>query len=97
MLRLARGGVARANKIKHIFGQVRHNLGDLSKAMGGDVKAFRAIEKATKRAVDVSNEGRFETVVKVGREQVTVRGSVVDGQVKIGTAFVKPQPQAPLP
>lgn len=64
---------------------------------GRRCKGLRAIEKATSKAVDVSRAGKFETVVKVGREQVTVRGSVVDGQVIIGTAFVKPPPPAPAP
>ncbi|MCX7514078.1 RHS repeat domain-containing protein [Frateuria hangzhouensis] len=81
--------VARANKIVHIFSQSRHNLAGLAKALGGEGKAFKAIEKATGKAVDTSKAGRFETTVKVGGEQVTVRGSVVDGKVKIGTAFIK--------
>lgn len=81
--------LAKANKISHIFSQSRHNLAGVAKALGGENKAFNAIEKATGKAVDISKAGRFETTVKVGGEQVTVRGRVIDGQVKIGTAFVK--------
>jgi hypothetical protein len=31
--------------------------------------------------------GLFETTVKVGTETITIQGNVVDGAVKIGTAF----------
>ncbi|MCR4307481.1 MAG: RHS repeat-associated core domain-containing protein, partial [Candidatus Berkelbacteria bacterium] len=81
--------LARANKINHIFSNPRHNLGGVAKALGGESKAFKAIEKATVKAVDSSKSGRFETTVKVGGEKVTVRGNVEDGKAKIGTAFVK--------
>lgn len=81
--------LARANKIVHIFSQERHNLAGVAKALGGESKAFTAIQKATSKAIDTSKAGRFSTIVKVGGEQVTVRGSVVDGRVKIGTAFVE--------
>ena len=80
---------ARANKIHHIFGKPGHNLAGVAKALGGEKKAFAAIEKATNKAVDTSKAGRFETTVKVGGEQVTVAGKVVDGQARIGTAFIK--------
>lgn len=83
------GASAEANKIGHIFNKAEHNLGALSKNMGGDAKAFKAIEGATSKAVDVSKPGRFEVAVNVGGEKVTVRGSVVDGAAKIGTAFIK--------
>lgn len=80
---------AKANKIHHIFSKEKHNLGGVVKSLGGEKKAFNAIEKATNKAVDTSKAGRFETTVKVGGEQVTVTGSVANGQAKIGTAFVK--------
>ena len=91
VLRVAKvaSNVAKANKISHIFSQERHNLAGVAKALGGESKALKAIENATGKAVDTSKPGRFETTVKVGGEHVTVRGSVVDGKVKIGTAFVK--------
>lgn len=78
-----------ANKINHIFGKVEHNLGDLVKTFGGETKAFKALEKATMKAVDASKEGKFRIDVKVGGKEVTVKGNVVDGEVKIGTAFAK--------
>ena len=85
----AAAAVARANKINHIFSQARHGLSGVTKTIGSETKAYSAVEKATAKAVDATKDGKFETVVKVGGEQVTVRGSVVEGEVKIGTAFVK--------
>lgn len=84
---------AKANKIHHIFSKQGHNLGNLVKAHGNENKAYKAIEKATNKAVDSSKPGRFEIKVEVGGEQVTVRGNVVEGEVKIGTAFIRKDPK----
>ena len=32
-------------------------------------------------------KGNFETTVKVGTENITVRGNVINDAIKIGTAF----------
>ena len=46
------------------------------------------MQKATEAAVQERGlTGVFKTTVKVGSETITVRGKVVDGAVKIGTAF----------
>jgi len=84
-----------ANKISHIFGKAKHGLEGVVKAAGGEAKALRAIEKATIKAVDASKDGKFKTIVKVGEQEVTVTGKVVDGQVKIGTAYIPPPPPPP--
>ncbi|NMG72896.1 RHS repeat-associated core domain-containing protein, partial [Parazoarcus communis] len=77
------------NKLKHIFGQERHNLSGVAKQFGSEEKAFNAIQQATETAVGSQGlKGVFEMTVKVGTETITVRGNVVDGVVKIGTAFV---------
>ena len=36
----------------------------------------------------VPQQGTFESVITVSGEQVTVRGFVDDGVIKIGTAFI---------
>jgi len=33
--------------------------------------------------------GRFREVVRVGSQDITIRGNVVDGIAKIGTAFIE--------
>ena len=77
-----------SNKVSHIFGQSKHNLDGVVKTFGSPEKAFGALQDATQAAVKNQGiKGVFETAVKVGGETVTVRGNVVDGVVKLGTAF----------
>jgi RHS repeat-associated protein len=77
------------NKLNHIFGQEKHKLSNVVKQFGSEKKAFDAIQQATETAVKSQKlKGVFETTVKIGTEAVTVQGNVVDGAVKIGTAFV---------
>jgi hypothetical protein len=81
--------VARANKIRHIFGPARHGLGEVVSHFGSEEAAFQALERATQQAVQSQGlKGIFETTVKLGGTDVTVRGSVIDGIARIGTAFV---------
>ena len=78
------------NKLHHIFGKPKHNLGQVLQKFGGSQKmVFGAIESATKVVVKAKRlTGIFQTSVQVGGTQVRVGGSVVDGVVKIGTAFI---------
>jgi len=76
------------NKLKHIFGQSKHNLDSLVKHFGSQKKAFNALQAATEKNIRSQGiKGVFEATVKVGTETITVRGNVVEGIVKIGTAF----------
>ena len=76
------------NKLAHIFGQSRHNLDGLVKQFGSQEKAFNAIQKATEAAARSQGiKGSFEATVKVGTENITVRGNVINDVIKIGTAF----------
>jgi RHS repeat-associated protein len=81
--------LARANKVNHIFSQERHGLNVLSEKFSSADKAYSKIENALKKIVNSKEPGKFEKVVKVGGENVTVRGKVVDGKIKIGTAFIR--------
>ncbi len=77
------------NKFNHIFGQAEHNLGGVVQLFGSQEKAFEAIKLATENSVRAQKlSGVFETVVKVGDAQITVRGAVVEGETRIGTAFI---------
>ena len=79
------------NKLNHIFGKEAHNLDTLLSKFGRDqVKAYNALKKATQQYAS-SNKitGTFkDIVVNVNGVDVTVRGTVINGQVKIGTAFI---------
>ena len=77
------------NKLKHIFGKSEHNLNSLVSHFGSEEKAFVAMQEATGTAVRSQGiKSVFELPVKIGVDTVTVRGTVVDDAVKIGTAFI---------
>ena len=76
------------NKISHIFDQAKHGLQPLVNQFGSKEAAFQAMQKATEAVVKSKGiTGVFEITVKVGTETVTVRGNVLNGVTKIGTAF----------
>ena len=80
---------ADANKVFHIFGNAEHNLSELVQSYGSETNAYNALQTATEAvAKEQGLSGTFETVVGIGSFQVTVRGVVVDGTLKIGTAFI---------
>jgi hypothetical protein len=81
------------NSANHIFGPkkiVEHKLGGfLEKFAGDQIHAFKSLEDA---AQALANEGRiegiFETTVLAKDTIITVKGRVIDGLVKIGTAYI---------
>ena len=79
-----------SNTLHHIFGKAQHNLGGYLTSFGGNqASAFAALESATARALGANAAaGTFETVVVVNGFQITVRGAIVNGVVRIGTAFI---------
>ncbi|MBS1910947.1 MAG: hypothetical protein JST22_03080 [Bacteroidetes bacterium] len=81
-------GAVDPNKLHHIFGKSQHNLGKLVSEFGSEAKAFEAMQRAAEVVVKQKGiTGVFEEVVQVGAQKITIRGNVVNGAVKIGTAF----------
>ncbi len=79
------------NKLNHIFGNPEHNFDGFLKMFNGDqTAAYNALLRATEEYVKINNiVGRFQDiVVNVNGFNITVRGNVIDGIVKIGTAFI---------
>jgi hypothetical protein len=77
------------NKLHHLFGRESHNLERVVSEFGSREAAYASLKSATEAAVKANGiTGTFKVVVQVGGSQVTVRGNVVDGAVKIGTAFI---------
>jgi hypothetical protein len=72
------------NKIRHIFGKAEHNLGPLTKDLG----SREAVLRDPVLAVPRTQTGKFEVTKRIGRNNLTVRGRVVDGVPRIGTVFV---------
>ena len=54
------------------------------------MKAYNALESTTQKYISSNNiTGNFkDIIVNVNGVDVTVRGTVINGQVKIGTAFI---------
>ncbi len=77
-----------ANKLRHIFGNAGHNLSGLVEHFGSEESAFNAVQKATQGAAGRLSDV-FETTVNVGGQDVTVRGRLIDGVVRIGTFFIQ--------
>jgi RHS repeat-associated protein len=79
------------NTLHHIFGKPAHNLGPLLAEFGGSREAAgAAIAAATEAAVKAAGiTGVYrDLVVSVRGRQVFVRGAVVDGIVRLSTAFI---------
>lgn len=76
------------NKLHHIFGLEKHQLGSLAEQMGSREAAFNAIQAAGQSAATAANttSGLFETVAKVGGMDVWMRGYVIEGVFRLGSA-----------
>jgi RHS repeat-associated protein len=78
-----------ANTVNHIFGRAAHNLGGLVTQFGSREAAYTALYDATSAAVRVQGTtGLFQSAVNVAGQTVTVRGNVIDGVLRISTAFI---------
>ncbi len=82
-----------ANKRHHIFGNPDHNLAALVRQYGSEEGAYQAIEAAVMAAfregrLIVAAHGDFQQVFDMGGNAVKVRGRVVDGIPRIGTAWM---------
>jgi hypothetical protein len=76
----------RPERLDHTFAD-KHKLGGVVQRAGGREEAMRQILDGLKG--HVPSQGRFETVINVTGENVTVRGFVdSNGMIKIGTAFI---------
>src|SRR6266478_8835367 len=85
------------NKWRHIFGNPNHNLDALVRHYGSEEEAARAIVDAVNQArhagtLSTDNRGVYEQVFDVGGYPVMVRGRIVNGLVRIGTAWIPPHP-----
>lgn len=79
-----------ANKLNHIFGKAAHNLGPLVARFGSQAAAHAALERATQAAVRSQGlSGVYRVTVNVGGQAVEVTGKVVNGIVRIGTAYIR--------
>jgi hypothetical protein len=74
------------NKLLHLFPN-KHNLGSLVNQLGGQENTIREVLKAANGQLPVN--GIFkDIVVNVGGQAVYIRGSVINGIIRIGTMFI---------
>lgn len=81
------------NRRNHIFGEPRHNLAVLIRHYGSEEAASQAIMDAVNAAHEsgnliVDSGGRYRQGLDVGGHSVMVSGRVIDGVVRVGTAWI---------
>ena len=81
------------NRRRHVFGEPKHNLDRLVRQSGSEEAAAQAISDAVNAAfrsgdLIVDRDGRYRQVFDIGGISVTVSGRIVNGVVRVGTAFV---------
>lgn len=86
------------NTLHHIFGNPEHNLSQFLSKFGGDQnKALSAIYDASVSVINqvgFSNNEIFDStenpiIVKIGDDIIKVGGRLIDGVLKIGTAYME--------
>ncbi|MFT2016417.1 polymorphic toxin-type HINT domain-containing protein [Streptomyces sp. 796.1] len=74
-------------KLEHVIDPEKHGFADLVARSGGREQAMRRIVDSLGDASDLPAGGRFEVGRVIDGENVTIRGAVVNGVPRIGTAF----------
>ena len=84
-------------KLGHVIDPAKHGFGNLVEAAGGRSEAMKLIVDSLGAGQDLPAAGPFEVTRLVGGEEVTIRGAMVDGVPKIGTAFIRAASSPPAP
>ncbi|SES30826.1 polymorphic toxin-type HINT domain-containing protein [Streptomyces qinglanensis] len=74
-------------KLEHVIDPEKHGFADLVARSGGREQAMRRIVDSLGDVSDLPTAGRFEVGRVIDGENVTIRGAVVNGVPRIGTAF----------
>ncbi|WP_405692724.1 Hint domain-containing protein [Streptomyces sp. NBC_01185] len=74
--------------LEHVIDPAKHGFGDLVAKAGGREQALRAIMNSLKGAKDLPAAGRYEVSRVIEGETVTIRGAIVNGVPRLGTAFI---------
>jgi hypothetical protein len=75
-------------KLEHVIDPAKHGFDDLVKASGGRSEAMRSIVDSLQCSCDLPTSGPFEVQRLIHGESVTIRGAIVNGVPRIGTAFI---------
>ncbi|MCX4237245.1 polymorphic toxin-type HINT domain-containing protein [Streptomyces ortus] len=74
--------------LEHVIDPAKHGFGDLVARTGGREEALRSIMDSLHGATDFPAAGRYEVNREIAGETVTIRGAVVNGVPRLGTAFI---------
>jgi hypothetical protein len=82
------------NKLHHIFANPDHNLDALVDQFGSEVEAWRAIVEAVTEAhhsgmLNADAIGRYRQTLEIGGHSVMVRGRIVNGVARVGSAWIR--------
>ena len=75
-------------KLAHIIDPAKHGFADLVQAAGGRSQAMKLIVDSLGAGQDLPEAGPFAVTRMIDGAQVTIRGAMVNGIPKIGTAFI---------
>jgi hypothetical protein len=75
-------------KLEHVIDPAKHGFGDLVAAAGGRSEAMRSIVDSLRCTCGLPASGPFEVQRVIYGETVTIRGAMVNGVPRIGTAFI---------
>jgi hypothetical protein len=79
--------VANSNDLHHIFDNAGHGLDGLVDQYGSQQGAYSAMQQAVRSQIG-STTGVFSGAFNVGGTQITIRGNIINGIPRIGTAFI---------
>jgi hypothetical protein len=74
-------------KLAHVLDPAKHGLADLVQAAGGRSEAMREIINSLGDGAGLPGQGPFEVSRVINDQTTTIRGAMVDGVPRIGTAF----------
>lgn len=76
-------------KLEHVIDPPKHGFEGIVKNSGGRSEAFRRIVNSLADGDDLPEAGGFVVDRTIDGETVTIRGAMVNGVPRIGTAFIK--------
>ena len=76
------------NKMRHIFGQSKHNFAPLASKLGGNEKVVQKALQTLGKSGKLPSTGAFIETVHIEGFNITIRGFMQDGIPRIGTMFI---------
>ncbi|ASU85052.1 hypothetical protein CDO52_21650 [Nocardiopsis gilva YIM 90087] len=75
-------------KLEHVIDPPKHGFEDIVRNSGGREQALRRIINSLGEEADLPEAGRFQVNRVIDGETVTIRGAMVNGVPRLGTAYI---------